>query len=129
MTPATRLKQGTCDYRTSVIGGIRNRHLQSRNRQRTAAHQGHRRPDPAIPGVFSGHREVRRTVPHHRRPRSTASRTPTTASPVQNEGGDQRRIVRDGTARNHHASVRRRTNGMGSIPSQTIRQNSCLFGS
>ena len=29
-----------------------------------------------------GHREVQRTVPHHRRPRSTTSRTPTTASPV-----------------------------------------------
>ena len=56
-----------------------------------------------IPGVFSGHWEVRRTVPHHRRPRSTASRTPTTASPVQNEGGDQTRIVGDGTARNHHS--------------------------
>ena len=40
------------------------------------------------PECFSRHREVRRTVPHHRPPRSTASRTPTTVSPVQNEGGD-----------------------------------------
>ena len=51
--------------------------------QRTAAHQGHRRPNLAIPGVFSGHQEVHQTVPHYRRLRSTASCTSTTASPVQ----------------------------------------------